>query len=80
MRKKYDQEGITETVNTVTVREKKNHLKEAGHKSQQDIAKNYALSWYLDKAEPAAWAPLPHFLRASWFRTFNCEKNKQAVD
>ena len=25
MRKKYDQEGITETVNTVTVREKKNH-------------------------------------------------------
>lgn len=46
MRKKYDQEGITETVNTVMVREKKkkNHLKEAGHKSQQDIAKNYALS------------------------------------
>lgn len=45
MRKKYDQEGITETVNTVMVNEKKkNHLKEAGCKSQQDIAKNYALS------------------------------------
>ena len=43
MTKKYDQEGITEIVNTMTVRKKKSP-KKVGNKSQQDIAKNYALS------------------------------------
>ena len=43
MTKKYDQEGITEIVNTMTVRKKKSPEK-VGNKSQQDIAKNYALS------------------------------------